>query len=265
MDVRGKVVLITGGGGGIGAGLAEAFVESGAKVCVTDLNADYVRDEGKRLGAMWLQHDVTSLDSWRKVREVAQGTLGPVDVLCNNAGLGHPFMALDAMPPEDFARIMAVNVTGIYNGVVTFVPEMKARKSGHLVNTSSVNGLLPHAPFAAYTASKFAVTGMSEALRMELAPFGIGVSILYPGLTRSRMSEGQMPGLSEDQAAGLRERMMEPVWLGRAVVRAVEENALHIITHPAHKSQIEDRMAAIYAAHGEPAQPDYQGGKFAVS
>jgi NAD(P)-dependent dehydrogenase (short-subunit alcohol dehydrogenase family) len=260
MDVRGKVILITGGGGGIGAGLAEAFVERGARVCVTDINRDYAEAEGKRLGAMSLQHDVTSLDSWRKVKEVAQGTLGPVDVLCNNAGISQPFMPLDQLPPEVFAKIMAVNVTGVYNGVVTFVPEMKARKTGHLVNTSSVNGLLPFAPFGAYTASKFAVTGMSEALRMELAPFGIGVSILYPGLTRSRMSEGQVPGMTEEQAAAMSARMMEPVWLGRAVVRAVEGNLLHVVTHPAHKADIEARMEALYAAHGEPAQPGYVGG-----
>lgn len=265
MDVRGKVILITGGGSGIGAGLAEAFIEHGAKVCVTDVDAERARAEGKRLGAMALQHDVTSLDSWRKVRDVAQGTLGPVDVLCNNAGIGQPFKPVDEIGPELFARIIAVNVTGVYNGVATFVPEMKARKTGHIVNTSSVNGLLPHAPFAAYTASKFAVTGMSEALRLELAPFGICVSILYPGLTRSRMSEGQLPDLTEEQVAALRQRMMEPVWLGRAVVRAVESNALHIVTHPAHKPDIEARMDALYAAHGEPAQPGYQAGKFAAS
>jgi NAD(P)-dependent dehydrogenase (short-subunit alcohol dehydrogenase family) len=264
MELSGKVVLITGGGGGIGAGLAEAFIERGAKVCVTDLNEDYARAQGQRLGAMALQLDVISLDSWRRVKEVAQGTLGPVDVLCNNAGISQPFMPLEEMPPEKFAQILAVNVTGVYNGVVTFVPEMKARKSGHLVNTSSVNGLVPFAPFAAYTASKFAVTGMSEALRMDLAPFGIGVSILYPGLTRSRMSEGQVPGLSEEQAAALSQRMMEPVWLGRAVVRAVENNALHVVTHPAHKPDIEARMDALYAAHGEPAQPDYVGGHIDV-
>jgi NAD(P)-dependent dehydrogenase (short-subunit alcohol dehydrogenase family) len=262
MDLDGKAVLITGGGGGIGAGLAEAFLERGSKVVVTDINRDYAEAEGKRLGTVALQHDVTSLDSWRKVKEVAEGTLGQIDVLCNNAGVGQPFMALDEMEPADFARLIAVNVTGVYNGVKTFVPEMKARKSGHIVNTSSVNGLLPHAPFAAYTASKFAVTGMSEALRMELAPFGIGVSILYPGLTRSRMSEGQVPDLTGDQAAALRARMMEPVWLGRAVVRAVESNELHVVTHPGHKADIEARMAALYAAHGEPAQPDYQAARF---
>jgi NAD(P)-dependent dehydrogenase (short-subunit alcohol dehydrogenase family) len=265
MDLKGKVVLITGGGGGIGAGLAEAFLERGAKVAVTDVNREYAEAEGKRLGAMSIEHDVTSLDSWRQVRDAVQDNLGPVDVLCNNAGVSQPFKPLDEVTPEQFARILAINVTGVYNGVLTFVPEMKARKSGHIVNTSSVNGLVPHATFAAYTASKFAVTGMSEALRMELAPLGIGVSILYPGLTRSRMSESQVPGLSDDQAAALSARMMEPVWLGRAVVRAVEANQLHVLTHPGHKADIEARMEVLYAAHGEPAQPGYQGGRIEIA
>jgi NAD(P)-dependent dehydrogenase (short-subunit alcohol dehydrogenase family) len=128
MDLKGKVVLITGGGGGIGAGLAEAFLERGAKVAVTDVNREYAEAEGKRLGAMSIEHDVTSLDSWRQVRDAVQDNLGPVDVLCNNAGVSQPFKPLDEVTPEQFARILAINVTGVYNGVLTFVPEMKARK-----------------------------------------------------------------------------------------------------------------------------------------
>lgn len=264
MQVEGKVVVVTGGGSGIGAGLAEAFMESGARVFITDIDGERAMTERKRLGAWAIEHDVTSLDSWRRVKDVVEGTLGPVDILCNNAGISQSFKPLEEVTPEEFARILAVNVTGVYNGVRVFVPEMKARKAGHVVNTSSVNGLVPHATFAAYTASKFAVTGMSEALRMELAPFGVGVSILYPGLTRSRMSEGQMPNLSVEQKAALGARMMEPVWLGRAVVHAVERNELHVITHPAHKADVMARMEAIYAAHGEPAQPGYEGGRIKV-
>jgi short-subunit dehydrogenase len=136
---------------------------------------------------------------------------------------------------------------------------MKARKAGHVVNTSSANGLLPHGTFAAYCASKFAVAGMSEALRIELEPFGVGVSILYPGLTRSRMSESQMPGLSPEAQKALDARMMEPIWLGRAVARAVEHNSLHIITHPDMLGVVKARFDTICAAFGEPAQPGYGG------
>lgn len=266
MEVSGKVVLVTGGGGGIGAGIAEAFAENGAKVAITDVNLDYAKAEAERIGCgtIALAHDVASLDSWAEVKQAVEAQLGAVDVLCNNAGIAQPFKPLDTMTADEFARILAVNVTGVFNGCKTFMPEMKARGSGHIVNTSSVNGLVPFASFAAYTASKFAVTGLSEAIRAELEPFGVGVSILYPGLTRSRMSEGQVPGLSAEAAKALSERMMEPIWLGRAVVRAVENNRQHIITHPDHRQMLEARMDALYADFGEPAQPGYSGGSINV-
>lgn len=259
MQVSGKTVLVTGGGGGIGAGIAEAFVESGAKVVITDINEDYAQAEAERIGhgTLALAHDVTSLESWESVRTAAEQAFGQVDVLCNNAGIAHHFKPLTEVSPNEFARVMAINVTGVYNGVKTFVPSMVQRGVGHVVNTASMNGLLPHGTFAAYSASKFAVAGMSEALALELNPQGVGVSILYPGLTRSRMSENQDPNMDPAQAAIIKSRMMEAIWLGRAVVRAVENNELHIISHPGHKDTVSARFTGILAAHGEPAQPGY--------
>jgi short-subunit dehydrogenase len=160
---------------------------------------------------------------------------------------------------------MAVNVRGVFLGCQAFMPEFKARGSGHIVNTSSVNGQLPHQTFAVYSASKFAVSALSEAIHDELAPFGVGVSILYPGLTRSRMSEGQAPDLPEEAQKALSALMMEPIWLGRAVVRAVEKNELHIISHPEHLGTLKARMDRLYAAFGEPAQPGYVAGRIPMA
>lgn len=263
MDVAGKIVLVTGGGGGIGAGIAEAFAEKGAKVAITDINAAYAQAEARRIGGdvISLQQDVTSPESWSQVKTAVEAQLGTVDIVCNNAGISLPFRPMEAVSFEQFDRVMAVNVRGVFLGCKTFMPEMKARGSGHIVNTSSVNGLLPHQTFAVYSASKFAVSAMSEAIRDELAPFGVGVSILYPGLTRSRMSEGQMPGLPDEAQKALTAMMMEPIWLGRAVVRAVEDNELHIISHPDHLPVLKARMNMLYAAFGEPAQPDYVAGR----
>jgi NAD(P)-dependent dehydrogenase (short-subunit alcohol dehydrogenase family) len=266
MDLAGKVVLITGGGGGIGAGMAEAFVERGAKVAITDINPDYAQAEAERIGSgvIALSHDVAALESWAEVKAAVEARLGPVDVLCNNAGVSLPFKPLEEVAPAEFDRVMAINVRGVYNGCVSFIPEMKARRAGHIVNTASVNGLLPHGPYATYCASKFAVVGLSESIRQDLAPFGVGVSILYPGLTRSRMSENQVPDLPEEQAKALAALMMEPVWLGRAVVRAVENDTLHIITHPEFKAPLQARIDALYAAFGEPAQPGYTPGRLPI-
>jgi len=259
MDITGKVVIVTGGGGGIGAGIAEAFAEKGAKVAITDINLAYAQAEADRIGhgTIALHHDVTSLESWAAVKQAVEGQFGPVDVVCNNAGIALPFKPMEQVSADELDRVLAINVKGVFNGCVTFIPEMKARKSGHIVNTSSVNGLLPHGTFAVYSASKFAVTGMSEALAQELAPFNVGVSILYPGFTRSRMSEGQVPDLPPEVLEALKSRMMEPIWLGRGVTKAVEENLLHIVPHPAHKPALEHRMAVLYQHYGEPAQPGY--------
>jgi NAD(P)-dependent dehydrogenase (short-subunit alcohol dehydrogenase family) len=266
MELAGRAALVTGGGGGIGAGIAEAFVEKGMKVVITDINPDYARAEAERIGGgvVALAHDVASLDSWASVKRAAQDAVGEIDVLCNNAGISQEFKPLEQVTPEEFDRLMAINLRGVYNGCVSFMGDMRERGRGHIVNTSSMNGLLAHGTFAAYSASKFAVAGLSEALRVELEPFGVGVSILYPGLTRSRMSEGQQPGLDPKVAEIIRSRMMQPVWLGRAVARAVETNQLHIITHPAHLPQLQARFDGIVAAHGDPAEPGYVGGRIAV-
>jgi short-subunit dehydrogenase len=164
------------------------------------------------------------------------------------------------MAPEVFAAVMAVNVTGVYNGIKTFVPDMRARRSGHVVNVSSMNGLLAHQTYATYSASKYAVTAMSEALRGELAPFGVGVSALFPGLTRSRMSldpeKGAAPDIPNPEV--LAANMMEPLWLGRSVVNAIKKNELYIISHPNHREQLAARYKAILDSFREPSQPGYR-------
>ena len=266
MDVAGKVVLVTGGGGGIGAGIAEAFAEKGAKVAVSDINLAFAQAEAARIGhgVIALEHDVTSPESWASVKAAVEAAFGPVDVVCNNAGVALHFKPMEDVSLAEFDRVMAINVRGVFLGCQAFMSEMKARGSGHIVNTSSVNGQIPHGTFAVYSASKFAVAGLSEALRQELAPHGVGVSILYPGLTRSRMSEGQVPDLPEETQKALSALMMEAIWLGRAVVRAVESNELHIITHPDHLDTLKARINALYDAFGEPAQPGYVAGRIPI-
>jgi len=262
MELAGKKALVTGGGGGIGAGIAEALVERGARVIVTDLKLEYAQAEAARIGrgTLALQHDVSSLDSWAAVRAEAERAFGEIDVLVNNAGISTRRMLLDEMPPETFAQVFAVNVTGVYNGVRTFVPAMRARRRGHVVNVSSMNGLLAHQTYATYSGSKFAVTALSEALRGELAAFDIGVSVLFPGLTRSRMSTDPETGAATDipDPQLLESLMMEPIWLGRAVAKAIETNELYVISHPGYKDAVAARYQNVLDAFREPAQPDYR-------
>lgn len=254
-----RTAFITGGGGGIGGGMAEAFVEAGMQVVLADVDLGFAEAKAAELGtaARAIQLDVVSLDSWAE----AKAAVGDVDILCNNAGISTPFQSLLDTSPETFSRVMAINLTGVYNGIRTFAPAMKARGSGHIVNTSSMNGLLPHGPFGAYCASKFAVLGLSDSLRQELEPFGVGVSVLFPGLTRSRMamSMRDLAGMDEERFAAIEANMMDPLWMGRAVLHAIESNNAYIITHPDHRETLEQRHATIMAAFGESAQPGYGG------
>jgi NAD(P)-dependent dehydrogenase (short-subunit alcohol dehydrogenase family) len=271
MDIQGANVFITGGGGGIGGGIAQGFAERGARVVLADIDLRFAEEEAAKLPAgtesYVRQLDVTSLESWAEARRAAEERFGPVDVLCNNAGIASAFKPLVEMAPDEFARLFAINVTGVYNGVITFAPALIGRGRGHIVNTSSMNGLNPFGSFAAYSASKFAVLGLSDALREELAPHGVGVSTLFPGLTRSRMSESQKGHFGADgpeRRATIRANMMEPVWLGRAVVRAVENDEPYVITHPDYRSQLKARFERILSAFGEPAQPGYKSGASAT-
>lgn len=258
MELNGKAAFITGGGGGIGEGMAEAFVERGMRVVVADIDHAKARAVAEKLGdaAMAVELDVTSLHGWALARERALAHFGEVDVLCNNAGISIRWQPLVDLDPDDFARTIDINLKGVFNGVKTFGHDLIARKSGHIVNTSSLNGLLSMGRMGAYAASKFAVTALTKALRDEMAPHGVGVSAVYPGLTRSGMSTD----ISKTNEAHMRSmQMMEPIWLGRAVVRAIEANAPHVITHPGAKPALEAWQAEIIAAFGEPAQPGYQG------
>lgn len=256
MELEGKVALITGGGGGIGAGMAEAFAEKGMRFVLADLDSDRARTEAARFGdkALALALDVTSLDSWSAAREQAIDRFGQVDVLCNNAGVSIAWNALTDVQPDEFDLAMKVNVYGVFNGIKTFGADMIARKAGHIVNTSSFNGLISMPVMGPYSASKFGVTALSVALRGEMAPHGVGVSTVYPGATRS----GMTAAIGERYKDRMRtQQIMEPVWIGRAVVAAIENNRAHVISHPNLKPAFDAWIKELDDSFGEPADPDY--------
>ena len=256
MDLAGKTAFITGGGGGIGEGLAEAFSEKAMKLVLADISLERAQAEASKYGAdaVAVAVDVASTDSWRQAREVALGRFGQVDVLCNNAGISIPWNALVDVPPEDFERAFRVNVFGVYNGIKAFGPDMIRRKCGHIVNTSSFNGLVSGGAMGPYSASKFAVTALSVALRQEMAPHNVGVSTVYPGATRSIMTTElfeRHPDMVRKQ------KLMEPVWLGRAVVAAIERNQPHVISHPALKPAYDAWIDEVMGSFGEPSEPGF--------
>lgn len=257
MELNGKIAFITGGGGGIGTGLAQAFAEKGMRLVLADLDEESARCAVEPFGdqAIALTLDVTSLQSWSDAREKTASHFGPPDVLCNNAGVSIPWQPLIDLSPEQFDHAIKANLYGVYNGIKTFAPDMIARRSGHIVNTSSFNGLIAMGTMGGYSASKFAVTGLSVALRQEMAEHGIGVSTVYPGATKSRM----LSAIEDRHAKRMRSQVaMEPLWIGRAVVSAIENNAPHVISHPHLRPAYDAWVAELSASFGDPADPDYR-------
>lgn len=181
-----QVILITGASSGIGAASARAFARAGARVVLAARRADKleaiaaeIRAQGGE--ALALPTDVAQLEEVKNLVKQTASHFGQIDVLFNNAGFGR-LDFLDRLDPEaDIAAQFAVNVLGVMQTTRQVLPLMMAQKRGHIINMASVAGLVAMPTYSVYAACKFAVRGFSEALRREVAPWGIRVSVIYPG------------------------------------------------------------------------------------
>ncbi|MFJ2756745.1 SDR family oxidoreductase [Nocardioides sp. NPDC087217] len=221
-EIEGTAVIVTGGARGIGRATVERLARAGASVAVGDLDPDLLDDVTAEFGSrvMAAHLDVTDPASWRTFLESVED-LGPWDVLVNNAGI----MPLGSVLKEEDAltrAIFEVNVHGPINGIKAVAPAMVERGQGHIVNVSSAVGRVPVPDAATYSASKFAVVGFSEALRMELAPSGVDVSLILPAVVQTELSDGvpqakgMKPVTPEDVAAAIEDVIREPrpeVWV----------------------------------------------------
>jgi NAD(P)-dependent dehydrogenase (short-subunit alcohol dehydrogenase family) len=232
-NLAGKTAFVTGGASGIGAGMATVFRSEGVRVVIADIagielvDPDPDPDAGDTLRVVV---DVTDRQSVADGVAAAIDRFGAIDIVCANAGIGGGGAAVADPSYDGWERVMAVNLDGVVNTVKATVPAMRERGAGgHVVITSSVAGITA-LPFehGAYTTSKFAVRGLGESLRLSLAEAGIGVSILCPGLTDT----GILGGGDEETVEFERiEGAMDPIEVGRAVVRGIRENAPYIFTH----------------------------------
>lgn len=181
-----KVVIITGAAQGMGETHARLCVTEGAKVVLTDINTDKGDKLAKELGdnALFIKHDVTNEDDWDSVVKQTKETFGGIDVLVNNAGITMAKSLLDTSL-EEYRRILEINQVSVFLGIKAVAPTMKEAKKGSIINISSINGLVGGA--IGYTDSKFAVRGMSKAAALELAPHGIRVNSVHPGVIATPM------------------------------------------------------------------------------
>lgn len=255
-DVEGKVAFITGGGSGIGLGMAKVFSAAGMKVVLADIREDHLESAVRQIGnapVHAIKLDVTDREAFARAADEAEDTFGPVDVVCNNAGI-NMFAPMEQCTYQDWDWVLGVNLGGVINGVQTFVPRLlKRNQGGQIVNTSSMASFITGPGAGIYTTSKFAVRGLSESLRWSLAPRNIGVSVLCPGLVNTNIHESDrvrpahlstdigpidqtfMKKLPEMHKAG-----MDPVDVGRKVLEGIRRNDLYIFPHPEFREELRE-------------------------
>ncbi|MBV1689025.1 glucose 1-dehydrogenase [Novosphingobium sp. G106] len=189
--LRGKVAIITGAGRGMGQSHARVFVEQGCKVVLTDLNAETGNAIAAELGenAIFVEQDVTRLESWASVVSAAQDRFGGVDILVNNAGILGPLATTQDLSEAEYLTVCAVNQHSVFFGMKAVLPAMLTRGRGSIVNISSIAGMAANYgfPSLAYVASKFAVRGMTKATAMEYGKHNIRVNSVHPGFIQTPM------------------------------------------------------------------------------
>jgi len=278
-DFRGAAV-VTGAGSGIGRSIAFALAARGLGVVVADVEretakavADEIRASGQR--AIGQAVDVRDRDAMESMADRAEAEFGAVSVLVNNAGVTlRPFRASWDTSDEDFRWIMDVNFWGVVNGHATFVPRMlNGSGDRHIVNTASTAAIHPFAGHSAYSASKGAVDAFSIAVRAELQTQGIGLSVLYPGPIKTRITssdrlrpESEATGSSSvipwsdyigttgsnlvetadapgqlPHRASTSHEIIDSDAVGAIVLDGIDNDRPYILTHPPHEDRIELR------------------------
>lgn len=247
--------------------MALAFAQAGANLALLDVD-----DAGLQTTAASAQKHGVEARKWvvdvsdrAAMKETAMAVardVRRVDVLCNNAGVGYTGVPLDTVPDRDWDWVIDVNIRGVINGLQSFLPLIKAHgEGGHIVNTASIGGhhVMPGWGYGVYTTTKFAIVGLSEALALDLADKGIGVSVLSPAAVDTAIYEigrnrpERFGGAFEmdvdpDLADALKDGL-QPLEIGRWVLRAIQDNQFYIFPHPHTKDFVTRRHGRMMAAY----------------
>jgi NAD(P)-dependent dehydrogenase (short-subunit alcohol dehydrogenase family) len=234
-SLSGKVALVTGGARGIGFATAQELVAHGARVVIVDLHEDAVEQAAGRLGAdaLGLAADVTDRDALDGVVEQIVEGFGGLDVLVANAGIASRGATTLAAEPEQFERVIEVNLLGVYRSVRAALPEI-TRRQGHVVVVASIYAFFNGVGAAPYAMAKAGVEQLGRALRVELKPHGAGASVAYFGFIDTEMVHQAIdadPLVDRLMAASpkvLRKRL-PPSAAGAAIVRGIERRQPRII------------------------------------
>jgi NAD(P)-dependent dehydrogenase (short-subunit alcohol dehydrogenase family) len=261
---RGRVAVITGGGGGIGSAMARAFAERGAKLALADVDAEVAGRVAKELEqagaeAAAFAVDVTDREDVFRLADAVVERFGKVHIVCNNAGIALAG-EMTVAPPEDWEYVMGVNFWGVVHGVQAFVPRLLEQdEGGHVVNTASMAGLTGMSWLGIYCASKFAVVGLTESLSRELRGRGIGVSVLCPMIVQTNIDANTLARHPDPArraqappsapAGAMRGGVIQPEEVARRAVRAIDRGQFYILTHPEQREILRrraDRIDAVF-------------------
>jgi len=271
-NITGKVAFITGGASGMGLAMARSFAAAGMKVAIADIEQDALdrvkaEFDASNAEVITLQVDVTDRAAMEAAADATEAAFDKVHVLVNNAGVAVGG-SLDQMSYEDWDWVMGVNLDGVVNGLQAFVQRIKAHgEGGHVVNTASLAGHFAIPGLGIYTATKYAVVGISETLRADLKQHDIGVSVLCPGVVNTNIFDSgrnrpsHLQGetdtakmvLSEDVAGPEQEqrltemmaKALDPAVVGDMVLHSIQEDEFYIFSHPEVEPMVSGRAAEV--------------------
>jgi NAD(P)-dependent dehydrogenase (short-subunit alcohol dehydrogenase family) len=223
-----KVVIVTGGASGIGRAVSEELARRGARVTLADLNAELLEETAASINdaggqARPVTLDVTDPEAVKNLVDDTVAEHGKLDYIFNNAGVV-VFGAAQDFPLEDWRKIIDTNLYGVVHGVAAAYPVMMKQGFGHIVNTASVAGLVPATPLIPYVASKYGVVGISNALRIEGADFGVKVSVVCPGLIDTPMKDSKLIGLDREKILEASPALLPAEKCAGVILNGVERN-----------------------------------------
>jgi NADP-dependent 3-hydroxy acid dehydrogenase YdfG len=234
---HGKVAVITGAASGIGFALAMEAARLGMNVALADIGEEKLETarqtvEAAGVEAIAVRTDVSKLADLTALRDRTAKELGPPWLVANNAGITKLALTWDHSE-RDWRRMIDINIGGVVNGLLAFLPGLRERKTGYVLNTASAAGLFDLPAAAAYVASKHAVVGLSETLYRELEATrsGVGVSVLCPGLVKTNILQGQPGGQGAGPPAMNSAHALEPADVAKQVFDAIAARRFWILTH----------------------------------
>lgn len=264
--VQNKVAVVTGAASGIGLGMVRALTGAGVHVAMLDVEQEaltgaHAQFETANVDVQRFTCDVSDRDHVRDVAAAVKNHYERVDIVCNNAGVAAGG-SIEETTEDDWDWVLGVNLHGVVNGMRAYAPVMKeGGEGGHFVNTASILGHWAGARMAIYCASKYAVVAISESAREDLAPYGIGVSALCPGMINTRIlrSERNRPASLPSESSGLvaeraeverrfAEQGLNPDVVGEQVLDGIRKNKPFIFTHAALTHGIRERMERVLAS-----------------